>query len=445
MILNTGPEEQLTTVLLPHIAFVVLLAGSEAFFTVLDVLNLRHGEQTAAERAEFVEDVLGVEDTEKMNDYSRASTAMSRLQSVATLGVILLVLYSGLFAGAVDAVESLTALPDLAQGVVFVLGAVVTLQVVSWPFDVVDTFVVEEIFDFNEQSVRLWVRDKAIGLAITVVLVGVLSAALLAIIQAIPDLWALGGAALVLVFSLVMMVVYPRVIAPLFNDFVPIEEGELREAVDDVFERAGFTCEQVYEMDASRRSSHSNAYFIGFGRTKRVVLFDTLVEQMGLAEVESVLAHELAHWKKNHVWTLMLAQTVQIGLLLVVAQVLMEQPWLYSMFGVQQTTYAGLVLAVLWVLPLNQLSQPISNKLSLAHEREADTFAVEVMGDHEPMADALANLVSENLSNPFPHPLYATFHYTHPPVPDRIRFVEEIAAGDGDAGSGGDDQAAAAD
>jgi STE24 endopeptidase len=428
-------------VLVQHIAFVVLLAGSEAFFTVLDVLNLRHGERTAAERAEFVEEVLGVEDSGAMNDYSRATTASSRLQSVATLGFILLVLYSGLFAEAVALVETL-ALPPLARGVVFVVGAVVALQVVSWPFGVFDTFVVEEIFDFNEQSVRLWVRDEAIGLAITVGLVGLLSAALLWVIQTFPALWALGGALLTLVFSLVMLVVHPRVIAPLFNDFDPIEEGELREAVDDVFERAGFTCEQVYEMDASRRSSHSNAYFIGFGRAKRVVLFDTLVDQMGLAEVESVLAHELAHWKKHHVWLLMVAQTVQVGILLAIAQVLMGQSWLYGMFGVTQTTYAGLVLAVVWVLPLNQLLQPLSNKLSLAAERQADSFAVEVMGDDEPMREALANLVSENLSNPFPHPLYATFHYTHPPVPDRIRYIEEMGA---EADGGGDDGAAAAD
>jgi STE24 endopeptidase len=425
--------------LVQHLAFVVLLVGTEASFTALDALNLRHGERTAAEHADWVADVLGVDDTEALNDYNRASTGLSRLQSVVSLGFVLLVLYSGLFADAVGAVQSL-GLPALAEGVVFIGGAVLVVTVVSWPFDVVDTFVVEEVFDFNEQSPRLWIRDALVQLAILAVVVGVLAAALLAIISAIPDLWAVGGAGLLLVFSLAMLVVYPRVIAPLFNDFDPVEEGELRAAVDDVFERAGFRCEQVYEMDASRRSSHSNAYFVGFGRTKRVVLFDTLVEQMDLEEIESVLAHELAHWKKNHVWLLVGAQTVQVGVLLGVAQVLMGQPWLYGMFGIQQTTYAGLVLAALWVRPLNQLLQPLSNRLSLAAERQADAFAVEVMGDPEPLQDALATLVDENLSNPFPHPLYAAFHYTHPPVPDRIRHVEAVAGE-----SGGDEAAAAGD
>jgi len=317
------------------------------------------------------------------------------------------------------------------------------LQAVAWPFDVVNTFVVEEIFGFNEQSPRLWVRDALLQVVISAVLVGVAAVALLWVVGRFPDLWAAGGAVLFLGFSLVMQVVYPRVIAPLFNDFDPIESGDLREAVEDVFDRAGFTCEQVYEMDASRRSSHSNAYFIGFGRTKRVVLFDTLVEQMALDEVESVLAHELAHWKRNHVWKLLATGTVQVGVVLAVAQVLMSTGWLYGMFGVPRTTYAGLALALLWVLPLNQLTAPLTNRLSLAYEREADSFAVDVMGEDEALTGALANLVSENLSNPFPHPWYATFHYTHPPVPDRIRYIEELA-GSG-SGDGGDEAAAAAD
>jgi len=435
--------------LIQHLAFVVLLVGSEALFATLDVLNLRHGEAEIEARSGWVADVLGVEDTDEVVDYNRASTGLSRLESATSLGFVLLVLYSGLFADAVAVVRSL-GLGELLAGVVFLVGAVVALQVVSWPFDVVDTFVVEEIFEFNQQSPRLWARDAAVQLMVSVVIVGVMAAALLWVIRAFPRLWAVGGAVLFLAFSLAMQVVYPRVIAPLFYDFDPIEGGELREAVEDVFERAGFACEQVYEMDASRRSSHSNAYFIGFGRTKRVVLFDTLVDQMDLDEVESVLAHELAHWKKNHVWKLLAVGTVQVGLVLAVAQVLMGTGWLYAMFGVPETTYAGLALALLWVQPLNGLTAPLTNRLSLAHEREADSFAVDVMGEDEALAEALANLVGENLSNPFPHPWYAAFHYTHPPVPDRIRYIEELTGGDAegtddDAGGGDEPATPAAD
>jgi STE24 endopeptidase len=219
------------------------------------------------------------------------------------------------------------------------------------------------------------------------------------------------------------------VIAPLFNDFTPVE-GDLRAAVEAVFEKAGFVCDQVYEMDASRRSSHANAYFVGFGQSKRVVLFDTLVEQHPVEEVQAVLAHELAHWKRSHIWRQFAAGAVQVGILLAVAGWLVDQAWLYEAVGVT-TPAVGLAIAGLWVWPLSRLSAPLSNRLSLAHEREADDFAADVFSP-EPLAAALARLVGENLSNPFPHPLYATFHYTHPPVPERMRRLRSGEAGEGD-------------
>ncbi|PSQ19060.1 peptidase M48 [Halobacteriales archaeon QS_8_69_26] len=421
-----------------HALFVVLLVGTEAFFSALAIVNLRHGERTVREEREWVEETLDVEDTERLTDYHRAKTGLSLLQSWVLLAGVLLVLYSGLFADAVAALQG-TGLGELGAGVVFVTGAVVLYSAAGWPFDLVDTFVVEEIFDFNNQTPRLWVRDRAVSTAITVALVAPLTAAVLWLVGTVGPWW-LAVWALYVVVSLALQVLIPRVIAPLFYDFEPIEEGELRTGVEDVFERAGFRCEQVYEMDASRRSSHSNAFFSGFGRTKRVVLFDTLVEHMELPEVQSVLAHELAHWKKGHIWKLLAAGAVQAGVVLAALQFLLSTEWLYAMFGVPETTHAGLLLALLWVLPVTRWTAPLQNRLSLAHEREADSFAVDVMGAGEPMADALSTLAGENLSNPFPHPWYAAFHHSHPPIPERIRYVREMAGetDDSGTGSGGD-------
>jgi STE24 endopeptidase len=421
-----------------HVAFLLLLVGTEAFFSGLSILNYRYGAATVAARSEWVRDRLGVEDPDELLGYQRATTGLSLVRTWASLGVTLLVLYSGLFADAVDAVAGL-GLPPLAAGVVFFVSLVVLAQVAGAPFDLYSTFVVEELFGFNQQSPRLWLRDKLVGTAVGAVIAAVVAAAVLFVIGALPDLWWLAALALFVAFSLSMLVIYPRVIAPLFYDFDPIEEGELAEAVDDVFERAGFTCDQTYVMDASSRSSHANAYFVGFGAAKRVVLFDTLVEQTGIEEIKGVLAHELAHWKKSHIWKQLLSQTVRMGVVFALLWWLLDQPFLYEMFGVAETSYAGLLLAVLWISPLLRWSAPIENKLSLAHEREADSFAIDVMGAGKPLADALADLTSENLSNPFPHPLYATFHYTHPPVPERIRYIEEWggdAAEEGEAAGG---------
>lgn len=417
-----------------HALFIALLVGTELFFTALAVVNLRYGERAVRDEESWVRNRLDVDDPERMLDYNRAKLGIGLLETWVGLGFVLLVLYSGLLGDVVDAIES-TGWHPLLRGVVFFLATASVFYLAELPFDAVDSFVVEEIFDFNRQTARLWVRDSIVGLGISLVFTAVLGGAVLAFIGWLPTLWWLAAWVLFVGFSLIMLVIYPRVIAPLFNDFEPVDAGDLRQAVTDVFDRAGFSCSQIYVMDASRRSSHSNAYFVGFGRTKRVVLFDTLIDQMSIPEIQSVLAHELAHWKRAHVWKRLAGSAVRMGVMLFVLWYLIDTPWLYAMFGLPAgTEYVGLVVASLWLLPLSRLSAPIENRLSLKHEREADTFAVRIMGNGDHLVDALCRLVGENLSNPFPHPVYATFHYTHPPIPDRIRHIRERASGADDVG-----------
>ncbi|MFB6200783.1 MAG: M48 family metallopeptidase [Halorhabdus sp.] len=418
--------------LVAHLAFVALLVGTEGFFTVLATLNLRYAERTVTDEAAWLRDRLGVENPRELLDYNRLGTALSHLQTWVTLGFVLLVLYAGIYADAVAALES-TGWPLVVRGTVFVLGTGIALGAVNIPFDIVETFVVEEQFGFNQQTLGLWLRDLIVSLGVTLVLGGVLATALFAAIDSLGGLWWVAGWLLFVAFSLAMQVLYPRVIAPLFNDFEPIESGDLRTAVTDVFDRAGFETDAIYEMDASRRSSHVNAYFVGFGRTKRVVLFDTLIERLSVPSIQAVLAHELAHYDRGHVWTQLIAGAVQVGILLFGASLLVESPWLYDMFAITgEPIYAGLGLAALLLEPVARFAAPLTNRLSLAHEREADAFAAEI-ADAEAMIDALTDLAEENLANPFPHPVYAAFHYDHPPIPQRIRHVRKMAGETNDA------------
>ena len=419
-----------------HVGFVVLLVGTQAFFTALSVLNVRHADRLIARSGEWIAETLGIEDTNELRGYHRLTTAFSELQSWVGLGVLLVVLYAGALGWAVDLLAA-TGLSILVQGVVFFAGLVVAAQLFSLPFSVVSTFGIEELFDFNNQTPRLFVRDTVVTLAISLVFTVLLGGAVLAVIEWVPTLWPAAAWLLFVVFSLVMQILYPRVIAPLFNDFEPVESGAIREAVADVFERAGFSTSDIYTMDASRRSSQLNAYFIGFGRTKRVVLFDTLVEAMEIPELQGVLAHELAHWKEAHIWKQFASGAVRMGVVFALLGLLVDFGPLYAAFGIPETaTYAGLLLAVLVVAPVLQFTAPVANRLSLKHEREADSFAADVMGP-EPMVDALARLATENLANPFPHPWYAAFHHRHPPIPERIRLLE--ARDDADEGSPPDD------
>jgi STE24 endopeptidase len=407
-----------------HLGFLVLLVGTQAFFTVLSVLNVRHADRLVDRKAAWLDDVLGVDDPTELRDYHRLTTAFSELQSWIGLGVLLVVLYAGGLDWAVDLLAS-TGLSTVGQGILFFGGLVVASQLFSLPFSIVSTFGIEEIFDFNQQTPSLFARDTLLTTVITLVFTAILGGAVLAAISALPTLWPVAAWLLFVAFSLVMQILYPRVIAPLFNDFEPVDSGDLRDAVEDVFERAGFSTSDIYTMDASRRSSQLNAYFIGFGRTKRVVLFDTLVDSMAIPELQGVLAHELAHWKEAHIWKQFASSAVRMGIVFGLLGVLVDFGPLYTAFGIPETaTYAGLLLAVLIVGPILQFTAPLTNKLSLKHEREADSFAADVMGP-QPMVDALARLATENLANPFPHPWYATFHYSHPPIPERIRLLQE--------------------
>jgi STE24 endopeptidase len=412
------------------LALGTLLVGTEAFFTVLSVLNLRHETAAVEREADWIREELAIDDPERIVDYHRAKTGVSLLKQWTILALVLLVLFSGLFADAVAGVQSL-GLSTLLEGGVFVAGTLLVVRLTGIPFDLVDTFVVEEVFDFNERSLRLWTRDFLLGTAVLLVLAVPLAVAIFWIVETVPY-WPVAAWALVMTFQVAMLVLKPRVIDPLFYDFERVETGELRAAVEDVFDRAGFACEQIYEMDYSSRSSHSNAYFVGFGRTKRVVLFDTLVEDMSVPEVQSVLAHELAHWKRGHIWKFVALSAVQLGVLFAIAGSLVGAAWLYAPFAVPETAYVGILLALLWLLPLTRLLSPLENHFSLRFEREADTFAAETVGG-ETMAGALATLAAENLATLFPHDLYETFHYSHPPIPERMRNVREIGGGGKDS------------
>ncbi len=407
-----------------HATLLGLLVGVTLLSTVLAILNVRHGAREVQARGDWLTDRVGIDEPSEVIDYNRATTGLGLLQTWTLVGALLGALYTGALTGAVEALDG-SGLPPVAQGVVFFVGVAAAYRVLTAPFDLYSTFVVDERFGFYETTPRLWARDLLLGLVVLAALLAVLVAPLLALVEALSTpLWVAGGWLVVVCFLLGTQILYPRIIAPLFNDFERVEAGDLRDGIERVFDRAGFDLEEVYTMDASRRSTRLNAYFAGFGRAKRVVLFDTLVDRLEDSEIESVLAHELAHWKFNHIWKQLATAALQVGVVLAVLGALLSTDILYEMFAMPaDATYAGLFVGLLAVYPLLELTAPLSNRLSLAHEREADTFAVEVMGDSEPMADALAGLARENLANPFPHPYYAAFNYTHPPIPERIRYV----------------------
>lgn len=406
-----------------HALFVSLFVGVTVLSTVLAVVNVRHGREAIARNADWLAETLGVDDPQEIVDYQRLTTGLSLLQTWVLLAGALVVLYGGHFGTVVDTLVA-SGLDPILQGVVLFVGATLLYQLATVPFDLFSTFVVDELFDLNETTPRLWLRDTLLQVVLTVVVTGLVVGVLLAFVEPLPTAWwAVAGWAVVVGFSLVLQVVYPRVIAPLFNDFEPITDPDLTAAIEDLFDRVGARTSGIYTMDASRRSSRLNAYFVGFGSSKRVVLFDTLLEKLERPQILSVLAHELAHWQYGHIWKRIAASAVQTGVVFAALAVLVSADIGTVLFGLPTETVAPhLFVALLVVYPLLELSAPLVNRLSLAHEREADRFAVEAT-DGAAMVAALSTLARENLANPFPHPWYAAFAYSHPPIAERIRLI----------------------
>ena len=408
-------------------ALVALLAGTELFFTALSAVNLRHQDEVVSAERGWVVDELGIDDPDRALAYERIKTGLGTLQSWTLLLIVVLVLFSGLFADLTTAIAGLDTL--VLEAAVFFGGVVLAGRLLSAPFDLVTTFVVEEAYGFNEQSLGLWIRDWIVGTLVGAVLVVPIGATVVWFVDTVT-LWPVAAWLLGIAVVVALQVLLPRVILPLFYEFEPLEDGTLRAGIDEVFETAGYRTENVYEMNASSRSGHSNAFFSGFGPAKRVVLFDTLTESMDTEAIKSVLAHELAHWREGHIWKFIALSVVRLGVVFAALGVLVESGVVYEAVPGVETPYVGLFVGLLVILPVSRLTSPVENHFSLRYERDADAYAVEIVGG-EPMARALSGLAADNLSVPFAHPWYETFHYDHPPIPERIRRVRELDADTG--------------
>nr|WP_315478478.1 M48 family metallopeptidase [uncultured Rhodoferax sp.] len=308
------------------------------------------------------------------------------------------------------------------------IGAIIDL-----PFSLYRTFVLEQRFGFNRMTARLWIGDALKGLMFSVVIGLPLAALALWVMAATGELWWLWTWALWISFNLLMLLVYPTWIAPLFNQFKPLDDAALKDRVSALMARCGFTSKGFYVMDGSKRSAHANAYFTGFGASKRVVFYDTLLAQLSPAEVDAVLAHELGHFKHKHIVKRMVSL---FGLSLLGFALLgwvSQQVWFYTGLGVVPSmTGANDALALLlfmMVLPLlGSFVGPVFAQLSRKHEFEADAYAVAHTSGAD-LSSALLKLYKDNASTLTPDPVYVKFYYSHPPASERLGRMLAPAAG----------------
>jgi len=352
-------------------------------------------------------------------DYAAAGERFDMVEAVYdTLIAVALTLGGGIAAFAAWSGE--LAGVGVAGGVLHLLGEFAMLALIELPFSIYRTFVLEQRFGFNRTRPATFVADRLKGWALGLVLGGAMAACVLWIMATAGSYWWLVGWGAWFGFSLLVTWAWPRLIAPLFNKFSPLEDTALRARIDALLDRCDFRARAVFVMDGSRRSSHGNAYFTGLGREKRIVFFDTLLGSLTAPQIESVLAHELAHFKLRHV-----PQRLVAGALLSLAGFallgwLAGQDWFYAALGVPQPSDSAALLLFMVTAPaFTWLVSPLLAAWSRRHEYEADAFAAQ-HSDARSLADALATLYKDNATTLTPDPLYSAFHDSHPPPAIRI-------------------------
>jgi STE24 endopeptidase len=321
--------------------------------------------------------------------------------------------------------EKLANTEILSAGLIFFAVIGLGEMLTGLPFDYYHSFVIEERYGFNTKTIKIWISDLVKGLLVMTVLGGFLLSALLLMLKYLGENWWIWAWAVFLCFQLLMTVLYPTIIAPLFNTFTPLEAGELKTGIKRLAQREGLDIEGIYQMDATRRTRHTNAYFSGLGKAKRIVLFDSLIQCHSQDEILSILAHEIGHLKKNHIKKQILITSFMSLLLFFLAAKLMTWEKMYESFGFSAMSgYVGLFLVgILWE-PANFFLSPVGRAISRKFEREADFYSLGILKTAKPLVTALKKMAKENLSNLSPHPLYVFFNYSHPPLLERIEYLE---------------------
>ena len=408
---------QLNFLLLVFLAVFLLRSGVQIYLNWLNISYLRQHGTTVPE---IFRDMIDPEKLKRISAYTVESENFGMVATLANQGLFLVILLSG-FLPWLGRTISLRAYGPIVSGLIFFAVLSMFTNLLRIPFSLYETFVIEERYGFNAMSFKVWISDLLKSLLLAIILGGLLLGLLLSLVVHGGDAWWVWAWMLVGGFELVMLWLFPVFILPLFNKFDPIENEGLEERIRTLMEKVGLRAKGIFKMDASKRSKHTNAFFIGLGRTKRIVLFDTLLASHTEEEILSVLAHEAGHWKKRHVLRMLVPLEILSLVSFYVVAKFLNWPLLYQTFAFQEPiVYVGLFLIGTFISLIGYFAQPLESAISRRFEREADDFALELMKTAEPMRLALKRLAADNLANLSPHPLYAWFYYSHPPLAERI-------------------------
>jgi STE24 endopeptidase len=406
--------------------FLLAVAAAAALRLWLARRHIRHVVRHRDAVPDEFASVIALAAHQKAADYSAARTRFNMLHALFDTGVLLILSFGGLLQALYDVTGMLTSI-ELLRGVMFFALLGLLLALIELPFDWYRTFVIEQRFGFNQMTPGLFLADAAKSLGIAAVFGLPFLAFLLWLMRAAGDSWWLYAWAAALAYWVFVQFISPTVIAPLFNKFSPLSDDSLRKRIEQLLARCGFQSKGLFVMDGSRRSSHGNAYFTGFGRNKRIVFFDTLIQRHGAGEIEAVLAHELGHFRLRHVLKL----TALFGLLGFAFFWLLGQiqhtPWFFEGLNVRYPAPDPLVLTMLYVTlpPFLFFVRPLLAAYLRKNEFEADAYAAQHSSAAE-LVTALVRLYKDNASTLTPDPVHSAFYDSHPPARARIARLKAL-------------------
>ena len=405
---------------IPVIVVLVMLAVKFIAATCLDILNMRSVRAHSGDIPESFKDFMDFDTYRKGISYTLDKTKFGIFESFCGLIFLSLVLALWILPKMFDLGMDAFGVSVFGQAVTLIAMAVV-LSLPDLPFELYSQFVIEQEYGFNNSTIKLWIADKFKSLLVGLVLGAPILTLLLWFSESFKQTWWIWGFIAVAIFQILMIIVYPRFIIPLFNKLEDLPDGELKERLFDLADRGGFKARTIQVIDGSKRSSHSNAYFTGFGKFRRIVLFDTLIEQLDTPELEAVLAHEIGHYKKGHIVKIMAMSFAMTFLTFAIMGYLSNSEWFYLGFGFCEASGFGPVLLMysLFAGAFTFWLTPIFNIFSRKNEYEADKFAASICGGSESLVSALRKLHKKNLGNLTPHPLYSAFYYSHPTLLER--------------------------
>ncbi len=417
-----------------NIFIIIFLAGTALDFLLdytLEYIDFKYREKNGRKIPSELEGHIDEATLDKTCRYEDALYKLWVPKNIVSKAVTLTLLFTGFYPFVFENLWNLTGSSFFS---LWALMIIVTIpeSILTLPFELYGEFKIEKKFGFSTMTVKLWILDQIKSFILSLIISAILVFAVVFVLQKCGDIWWILMAAVFLGFTLLISIIYPMFIAPLFNKFSPLEQGELRTRLEGLLVKCGFKSNGLFVMDASKRSKHSNAYFTGFGKAKRVVLYDTLIEQLSQEEIEAVLAHELGHYHYHHV-----AKKLFISVPLILAglffiSLFINTPLLYEGFGfdVSQGVQPhmkgiGLILLNLVFGGFSTLLSPLTNHFSRRDEFQADAWSKKLCGSGKPLSQALIKLNKENLSEITPPKIYSIFNYSHPPLLERIRAVEE--------------------